>query len=548
VRVIQDFRPLADSLEWTLQRTYYDRRGASAFFGGEVPFTATSSGVLSRDAAAILDASLDAASVRPVRCLELGPGTGLFAKLLLDDLRRRSAQQGSARYERVTLILADSSRAMLDAIQSSGVLAGHAGRYELVHSDPSRPAAAAGGQVHAVFLNYVLDSLPASVVRRAPSGDGLEQLCARTRVADGARLADYTSLSFDELVSLAESAAGASAGSAAGVVGMSSLADVYPALVVDVRYEPVAADDVPSVDALLRALPERPGATAVHSHGALDCLFGLSKSLGPGGFIMVNDFASRGDRDGLERARYPVYGGAVAIGLNFSQLDREVARWPGISVHAPGAEEQGLVARLLAAPGATRAVGCFEERFDGGRVAARGRAVERVVSLIDERRIDEARGALQDAMALSPGDWTLHQLAASFLAYVVRDREAARLECEAGLELNPLAVELWNVLGDCELHDRRLAEAMACFTRAIELHPDDVHGRYNAAYVLSACGDHPGALRLIAEGLALDDGTYRERLLAKQARVLARLAARREAEQERALHRVRPVDGRPDAG
>ena len=88
-------------------------------------------------------------------------------------------------------------------------------------------------------------------------------------------------------------------------------------------------------------------------------------------------------------------------------------------------------------------------------------------------------------------------------------------------------MELWNVLGDCELHDRRLTEAMACFTRAIELHPDDVHGRYNAAYVLSARGDHPGALRLIAEGLALDDGTYRGRLLAKQARVLDRMAARR---------------------
>jgi tetratricopeptide (TPR) repeat protein len=109
-----------------------------------------------------------------------------------------------------------------------------------------------------------------------------------------------------------------------------------------------------------------------------------------------------------------------------------------------------------------------------------------------------------------------------------------------GLELNPLATGLWNVLGDCELHARRPRAALACYERAIALNPREVRGRYNAAYAMTARRDDVGALRMIADTMALDDGSHRDRLLGKQARILDRLARRHARERDRSRDRFRP--------
>ena len=134
------------------------------------------------------------------------------------------------------------------------------------------------------------------------------------------------------------------------------------------------------------------------------------------------------------------------------------------------------------------------------------------------------------AETLAPDDWYVAEQTASYLAYVDRDYDGARDVARHGLQLNPLSTTLWNVLGDCELHAGRIQRALECFTRAIELNPREVRGRYNASYALSASHDERAALGMIADGLALDDGSYRERLLRKQARILDKLAARRATE------------------
>jgi Flp pilus assembly protein TadD len=530
-RVLEDFCPLDTSLERVLLRAYYEQAGAGAFTGGEVPFGATSGGQLSQDAATILFASLERAPAArgPIRCLELGPGTGLFAKLLLDELRCRCGEQRLDYYDRITLVLADSSHAMLDAIASGGLLADHEGHYELVHSDPLRPAPAAGEDgLQAVFLNYVLDCLPASVLRRAETG--IEQLCVRTCLERNVALEDYTALSLAQVIELA---------GASEETSKQRLADIYPALVIDVRYEPVAPAELPEPDALDGIVPERPGETFVHGHGAVACLRAFVEQLTPGGFILVNDFASAGrDPAEPERSLYPIYGGALAVGLNFTQIERAVARRPGASFHAPAADEQ-LVSRLIGRQLDAATAARFAERFDPARLHARGAPRERARQLIDDRRPNAARAAFAQALALAPSDWTLHEQAASFLAYVAKDREAARALARHGLELNPLSTGLWNVLGDCELHARRPHEALRNYERAIELNPHEVRGRYNSAYALTALRDHAGALRMLAEAMALDDGSYRERLLGEQARILDRLARRHRSDRDRIRDRVR---------
>lgn len=530
-RVLQDFRPLHESLEWRLLRAYYERAGAGAFIRGEVPFAVTSSGQLSEDAAAILLASLDRArrADGPIRCLELGPGSGLFAKLLLDALRRRCGELRRDDYDRITLVLADSSRAMLDAIASDGLLAEHQGHYELVHSDASRPEQAAGeAELHAVFLNYVLDSLPASILRRAE--DGVEQLCIRTCLARGVALADYTALSPAQLRELVEAPAEAS---------MHQLADIYPALAIDARYEPVPVAELPEEDALDAILPDHAGETIVHGHAAVACLRAFAERLRRGGFMLVNDFASQTAAPAApERSPYSIYGGALAIGLNLTQIERAVASWPGASIHAPAADDR-LVSRLIGRQLDAATATCFAERLDPARAAARRAPRERARELVDERRPNAARGAFATALALAPNDWQLLEEAASFLAYVAKDRGAARALARHGLELNPLATGLWNVLGDCDLHARRPEEALRCYERAIEINPSDVRGRYNAAYALSARRDHAAALRMLADAMALDDGSYRQRLLGEQARILDRLARRSRSDRDRIRDRVR---------
>jgi tetratricopeptide (TPR) repeat protein len=534
-RVLENFCPLHRSLEWALLRAYYDRAGASAFTAGEVPFAGTSSGRLSEDAAAVLFASLESAGGpdEPIRCLELGPGSGVFAKLLLDDLRRRCREQQRDYYERMTLILADSSRAMLDAIAANEVLAEHKGHYELVHSDPFRPAQAATGKdgLHAVFLNYVLDSLPASVVRRTETG--IEQLCVRTCLDRDVVLEDYTALSLAEVINLA---------GATDEAAKQELVDLYPALVVDLRYEALAAGELPEEDTLDAVLPSRTDEPVVHSHGALACLRALVERLTAGGFVLFSDFAAR-ERDPAapEHAPYPIYGGAIAVGINFGEIENAALRWSRCSFHAPVASDEGLVSRMIGCELDAATVARFAERFDPARLRAGRAPRDRARKLLeDRRRPNAARAALAHALALAPRDWTLYEEAASFLTYVVRDREAGRVLARYGLSLNPLSMGLWNVLGDCELHARRPREALRCYERAIELNPSEVRARYNAAYAFTARRDYGAALRMIADALALDDGGYRERLLGKQARIVDLLARRRQNEQARRRDRARP--------
>src|SRR5205814_5205131 len=85
--VIQDFVPLADSLEWNLGQEYLRQRGNKAFLSdaSPVPFVINNDGTLSRSAAEVFFASLlDAEKKAPLEeelfVLELGVGVGLFAR------------------------------------------------------------------------------------------------------------------------------------------------------------------------------------------------------------------------------------------------------------------------------------------------------------------------------------------------------------------------------------------------------------------------------------------------------------------------------------
>ncbi len=146
--VVQEFVPLASSLEWILGQEYLRQRGNKAFLSdaAPVPFLVNNEGTLSKNAADVFFASLRDAEERGVLedeivVLELGIGVGLFARYFLDHLRTLCRQHKKDYYERLTYIAADRSPRMLHDVLRHGVLAEHPGRYRVRQIDAMEPEA-----------------------------------------------------------------------------------------------------------------------------------------------------------------------------------------------------------------------------------------------------------------------------------------------------------------------------------------------------------------------------------------------------------------------
>ena len=212
--IIQDYVKLAASLEWELGQEYLRQRGNKAFLSdaSPIPFVVNNDGTLSRNAAEVFFMSLQAAEKDgtledEIVVLELGIGVGLFARYFLDSMRELCRRHKKDYYDRLTYIAADRSERMLQDVLRHGVLGDHPGRYRVRQLDAMDPQSGEGlgtrgegcqrGRLRAVFLNYLLDCLPAAVLEF--DGDAVRQLCVRTCVARNVRLADYTDLTAEQL-------------------------------------------------------------------------------------------------------------------------------------------------------------------------------------------------------------------------------------------------------------------------------------------------------------------------------------------------------------
>lgn len=112
--------------------------------------------------------------------------------------------------------------------------------------------------------------MPASVLR--PTENGVERVCVRTCLVPDVALADHTALSLAQVIELVQASQ---------------------------------------------------GETIVHGHEAIGCLRALAQRLEPGGFVLVNDFEHQAkDSEAADESPYPVYGGALAIGLNLTQIEQ----------------------------------------------------------------------------------------------------------------------------------------------------------------------------------------------------------------------------------
>ena len=553
------------SLEWELGGAYLRLRGNKAFLSdaSPVPFIVNNDGALSRNAADVFFASLVAADKlgqleRDIVVLELGIGVGLFARYFLDCMRDLCRLHKKDYYDRLCYIAADRSERMLQDVLRHGVLAEHPGRYRVRQLDAMRPemllaefgtteSPRTQRPIRAVFLNYLLDCLPAAVL--AFDGDAVRQLCVRTCVARNVRLADYTDLTPQQLRERAKSD---------DPRVREELLEVYGLFASEYDYQPIHGGPLaPRADSAESAAgsvgsgegPSARGASGppyadfalsfgrriskrlLHSYGAIQCLEKLLGMLADGGFILVNDYGQTltPREDEFEHQRFSL---ATFVGINFPELRAYFGDGQRCQYFEPAEDGRGIHSRLLGVKLDADVCGRFQQCFGEADFQRLQEPIQKARACGKAGRFELAAGFYREALAFQPRNWVLLCEVSQFLTFSLRDPKAGADMAKVALALNPTcSAELWNALGDALYEFGRTAEARSAYEKALTVNAADVRARYNLAWVATRERDYPAALGGIAEALALDKtGEYRERLLQKQQEVLGRLTQRHQQE------------------
>ena len=533
--VIQDFVPLAESLEWELGQQYLRERGNKAFISdvSPVPFVINNDGTLSRNAAEVFYASLvEAEKSAPLEdeifVLELGIGVGLFARYFLDNFRDLCLKNKKDYYDRLCYIAADKSPRMLLDLLRHGVLANHPGRYRVRQVDAMEPEkllhdlmfrGKSRQPLRAVFLNYLLDCLPAAVLEL--DGDQVRQLCVRTCVARNLNLEHYTDMRVEALRQRSQSD---------DPLARQELLEVYGLFASEYDYREVDVKTLPHGPFAL-AFGRRMTKRVLHSYGAIQSLEKLLEVVHDQGFILVNDYgqtqATRDDE--IEHQRFSL---ATFVGVNFPLLKDFFSQGGLWQVTEPPGEERGIHSRLLGRKLGSDTLTRFFERFG---ISAQDRLQEPLMqarACVRVGRFELAATFYYETLNRQPRNWVLLNEISMFLTFSMHDPKGGMDMAKLALALNPTcSAELWNTLGDSLYEFGRTAEAKSAYHKALTVNSSDVRSRYNLAWVFARERNYPAALLTIAEALGLDKtGEFRDRLLHKQQEVLTHLALRNQQE------------------
>jgi tetratricopeptide (TPR) repeat protein len=540
---LEGFRTLGECLEWRLADAYWSQSGLLPFVRNDVPYLVNNTGRLSESAAALVFAAceeLGRALPERLVVLELGAGAGLHARYFLDAFEAQCRSEGRDYYDRLVYVVSDRFERTVARWRDDGIFADHGGHVFPALSDARDPAAlrrlsgetiALPGPPLVVFCNYLLDVLPSIIARRAKTG--FERLCVRTHLAGSAPIAAAGLRSLDEARALAASGR---------AEDLDRLLPLLPYLALETDYRPwTPADGAEQL--LAEALPE--AERSIVNADALGCLEKLLEISEPSGFLLINDYGPVRDADVSNHVGVQRFGGSVAQGLNFALLDRVLAA-RGLSVAVPEGDEQRRIrTRALGRRLGVHAREVFRARFSFEADRYLDAPQEEARQHLGAGRRAEALAAYQELVRRNPRDWQMLGEAAEYVGLQLRDHAAGLQIVRAALERNPWSSPwLWNILGDCLFYAEKLDEAHGAFMQASQIDPDDPRTNLNLAYTLSARGAHGEALAAIGRGLAHDPrGSYRPRLLEKQAQILSAVSERAAAEQaqlQRRAERFRP--------
>jgi tetratricopeptide (TPR) repeat protein len=536
-RLLQDFSSIAKSLEWRMARSYWSSAGLFPFVDNEVPFLINNDGRLSSRAAGVFFAHCAEAALLPPRfaVLELGSGTGLFARFFLDALQQRCDQSARDFYSRLTYIVTDRSRRTVEQWGERNVFSRHQSQVVAAVFDPTTMRApvtlegvAVDVPVRATFCNYVLDVLPSTIIRKAENG--AEEMRVRTYLAsEPSLLAQYTDRSYEQI----QDAIAADQES-----DLASLSEIMPLLEFETRFQRLEADEVPY---LAEALDWGEGVERILvNYGAYDALKMLFDGMDAEGFVLINDYGPVKREEVPQQSVSQRFGPTLAFGINFPLLESHWSSHGGIILTPDGDEGRGLHARLLARTGLQQTAAVFLDVFSAPSQSHMETTVEQARAHVSAGRWNDALETYREALTRNPPCWHLIGEAAEFVSLQLRSFDAGLEMIRAAVELNPCySAWLWNVLGDTLYCLERYQDAHEAYVQAARIDPDDARTNLNLAYTHLHFHRHREALDAVAMGLLHDRyGLYRTRLLEKQQGVLSTLSARRESDLDRAMRRV----------
>lgn len=540
--VLQEFRPLTKSLEWELSELHWSNAGLMPFVEEKVPFLINNSGFLSEHVAAVFFARcVEVPPTGPITILELGAGLGLFARYFLEAFRAICKQEERDFFERVTYYVTDQSAQTVRQWQERNQFSEFGERVKLGTVDATHPQLfhdIRGNVVElrdlsAVICNYVLDVLPATVVRNTASGP--EEMRVRTHLVDDhATLAQYTRLQPAEIRRLSQSS---------DATEKARLGNLVSLLDFETQFFPLSESREPTGESAIIAealLDATPNERVVVNFGAIVCLDACLDLLEPHGLVLINDYGPVDAADVAGHAATQRFGPTSALGINFPFIERHV-RARGCVVAVPeGDGERGIHARMIMHAPHPGTLDAFENRFGPAGVDFFEAPCEEARQHVQAGRKSEALDSYRVALSRSPRSWQLSGEIAEFVGLHLQDLPAGRELIRSAIQQNPwYSPWLWNVLGDILFLQKHTDGAHEAYLQAQRIYPSDVRTNLNLAYTHLEFGEHELALQALAVALASDTlGLFRARLLEKQQQVLNASSSRRQGELERFARRA----------
>lgn len=523
--LLEEPKPIAESLEWRLSSRYWQRHGLAPFSDGSVPYVVNNSGWAPRAAAELVLTAGQACS-GPLVVVEIAAGSGIFARQALDHLQHACRERGIDVYDRLTWVCTDGAAGAVAAWEERGQFLAHQGRVRTTTADAENLQALAlpAGTVLGIVANYALDSLPVEVVRR-----GGERLMLQACVyGEASNLEHWLGMTLSEIRAHIDSSDPAALDALLPLLDWMEFSAVF------------VPGELPEGSAALDAAQSE---VAMINVGAVRFLEGALSRLQPGGFVLVNDYGPTTAKDFEQQTFIHRFGGTFTGALNFPHLDRWLED-RGCSVLRPVNDEQRTIHTRLAVVGeSTVLASAFAKWFGDPRYVAADRVGSWTTSYVAGGRLSEALDAFERHLEWCPTDW--HQLAEAaqlLLQQFGQTAEALELANAARL-LNPWSSTLvWNVYGSALFLSGSLEEAETAWTKAAEIDQKDPSTWLNFAFLHVARGQPQRALEAIASGLACDrSGELRAALLQKQAEILSGQSQQRTAHTDRLTRRHRAL-------
>jgi len=481
----------------------------------EVPYGATSSGRLSDDAVQLLLETGPKAA--PCRFLEIGAGSGLFAKLFLDMLKAQAPEI----YRDCTYVLTDGNANMLTSLAEYGVLADHADHIETRVFDAGAPwPADFTSAFDGVFGSYILDSLPVDFLMTGKSGiQRMEARCTLPK-PDPALASALKTPGFSHLTPFLNTAKN---------------------LGIQTRY--VKAPSLPFANSI--GLAEDADTPMVHCFGALACVENIAKSLRPNGFAMLSDYGTLIPREPSDLIEFQNFGASAANAVNFHQLDAHFESGPTAYIK-PETEEGHLITRVLYNGPSGDLADLVDLLFGEVRQQALRLPVEAARDMLRGNAFQSARRLYSKAMELQPQNWALAEEVAELLLLPEGDFEGAKALAEFALGLNPLAPGLHRIVAESCYEAGNMEGAKAALETCLRYFGDTAQARLLQAKLEIENEQFEAALIAIAQGMAADaEADYRDSLIALQTDILSLISHKARNDLLADVNRTRALDNLP---